>query len=171
VNPSKLLTYIDRISNWTGNAISWLMLALVLEIVYDTIARYAFGAPTIWSFDISYMLYGSMFMLGGAYTLFKGEHIRVDLLYSNISERSKAIIDILGYCVFFFPPVCGLFVYGILFTVDSWKLMEHSNISYWRPPIYHYKSIIPVSAFLILMQGIVQFIRSISVVIAKRKEA
>jgi len=137
------------------------MIILVFELVYDTIARYVFNAPTKWSFDVSYMLYSLLFMLGGAYTLLDKEHIRVDILYNNFSKRKKAIADIIGYILFFFPAIGGIFVYGIIFAHDSWSILEHCTKSYWSPPIYPFKSLISIGVFFLLLQGIAEFIRAI----------
>jgi TRAP-type mannitol/chloroaromatic compound transport system permease small subunit len=145
--------FIDRLSTWSGKAVAWLCLILVLELVYDTIARYGFNAPTEWSYDISYMLYGTMFMIGAAYTLLLDEHVRIGVLYDRVSARSKAIINIVGYLIFFFP--------GTDYALKSWKIMEHSGVSMWSPPIYPFKTVIPVATFLLLLQGIVEFVRSL----------
>ena len=98
---------------WSGKAVAWLMLPLVFELVYDSIARYAFNAPTIWSYDISYMLYGILFMIGGAYALLEESHIRIEVFYTSFSKRGKAITDAIGYLLFFFPSIGILFYYGI----------------------------------------------------------
>ncbi|MCF8049674.1 MAG: TRAP transporter small permease subunit [Desulfobacterales bacterium] len=166
----KFLNLVDSISKWTGTAVSWLMLVLVLELVYDTVARYVFNAPTIWSFDISYMLYSILFMIGGAYTLLVQEHIRVDMFYEKFSKKKKALVDIIGYLLFFFPAIGGMFVFGILFTHESWAIGEHCTKSYWSPPVYHFKTVIPIAAFLLLLQGIAEFIRSIIDLTEKDKE-
>jgi TRAP-type mannitol/chloroaromatic compound transport system permease small subunit len=163
------LTHASRISQWTGKAVCWLMLILVCELVYDTIARYAFNSPTIWSFDISYILYSLLFMLGGAYTLHEGGHIRVDFLYEKMSSRTRALIDIICSVIFFFPALGALFYYGIRFTAESWAILEHSNSSYWSPPIYYFKAVIPVSAFLLLLQGTVDFIRNAAVLVTGKE--
>lgn len=170
MNEPKFLKYIDGISRWIGVTTAWLMLVLVLELVYDTVARYAFNAPTIWSFDISYMLYSLMFMLGGAYTLLDKEHIRVDMFYEKFSRRWKSIVNILGYLLFYFPVMAGMLYYGILFTNDSWQLLEHCTKSYWSPPVYHFKALIPITAVLMLLQGGAEFIRAITGLMSKEEE-
>lgn len=158
----KFLKFIDGISRRVGEATAWLMLVLVLELVYDTVARYVFNSPTIWSFDISYMLYSLLFMLGGAYTLLDKEHVRVDMFYEKFSPRGKAIVDILGYLLFYFPAIGGMLVWGILFANESYQLLEHATKSYWSPPIYPFKALIPVTALLMLLQGGAEFIRAIA---------
>jgi len=155
------IKHVDRFSEWSGKAVAWTILFLVGELVYDSVARYAFNAPTVWSFDISYMIYSLLFMLGGAYTLLIDEHIRIDLIYKKVSLRTRAAIEIIGYLVLFFPVMAALVYFGIGFTIDSWRILEHQTLSYWGPPIYPFKALIPVAAILLLLQGIAQFIRSL----------
>ena len=142
----------DRVSGWPGKTAAWLMLPLILELVYDTVARYIFNAPTVWSFDISYMIYAILFMLGGAYTLRDEEHIRIEFLYERFSKRGQAFLDVICYLVFFFPPMLALLYFGIEFAADSWKILEHSTVSYWSPPLYHFKIVIPIGAFLLFLR-------------------
>lgn len=167
---NRFLKSADAISKWTGTAVAWLMLVLVLELVYDTIARYAFNSPTIWSFDISYMLYAVIFMIGGAYTLQVGGHIRVDMFYEKFSRRKKAIVDILGYLLFFFPAIGGMIIFGIISVHESWKICEHCTISYWSPPLWHFRTVIPIGASLLFLQGVAEFIRAISDLSPQEKE-
>jgi TRAP-type mannitol/chloroaromatic compound transport system permease small subunit len=153
--------FIEGVSTWSGKAVAWLCLILVMELVYDTIARYGFNAPTEWSYDISYMLYGTMFMIGAAYTLLLDEHVRIGVLYDRVSDRSRAIINVMGYIIFFFPVTLALLWYGTDYAIQSWKITEHAGVSMWSPPIYPFKTVIPVAAFLLLLQGIVEFVRSL----------
>ena len=163
------IKYVDSSSEWSGKVVAWLMLPLVLELVYDSIARYLFNSPTVWSYDVSYMFYAIIFLGGGAYTLLDEGHIRIELFYDMFSPKGRAIIDIIGYVVFFFPVIGALFYFGIEFTLESWKWLEHGHLSYWSPPIYHFKSLIPISAFLLLLQGVAKFIRAIAT-ISKRED-
>ncbi len=156
---SSLSKFIDRLSEWIGKASAWLIPLLIAELVYDTIARYVFNAPTAWSYDISYMLYGAAFMGGASYTLLLDEHVRIEVIYEKVSRRSRAIIDAIGYVIFFFPSMGALLYFGTEFTIKSWKLLETSGESMWSPPIYPFKTIIPITALLLILQGIVQFIR------------
>ena len=158
------IEYVDGASEWSGKAVAWLMLPLIFELTYDSIARYVFNAPTIWSYDVSYMLYAAIFMIGGAYTLLDEKHIRIELFYDMFSLKGRAIIDIIGYVVFFFPVIGAIFYFGIEYVTDSWRLLEHCEASYWSPPIYHFKTLIPISAFLLLLQGAGKFIRAIGII-------
>ena len=128
-------------------------------------ARYVFNAPTEWSYDISYMLYGAAFMLGAAYTLLLDEHVRIEVVYEKVSPRARAIIDAVCYLIFFFPAVIALLYFGGEFAFKSWKMLEGAGVSMWSPPIYPFKTIIPVAAALLLIQGLVQFVRCVAFIV------
>ena len=165
---SSLPKYIDKLSEFVGKASAWLIALLIFELVYDTVARYVFNAPTPWSYDISYMLYGAIYMGGAAYTLLLDEHVRIDIIYEKVSPRSQAIIDAVCYVVFFFPVMGVLLFYSTEFAIKSWKMLETSGESMWSPPIYPFKTILPLAVLLLILQGSVQFGRCL-VTIAKGK--
>lgn len=148
--------WISRFNSKLGRAVSWLVLALILELVYDTTARYLFNAPTRWSYDISYMLYGIIFMLGAAQTLKNNKHVRIDLFLEKFSPRVRAALELAGYILFFFPAMSTLTFYGARFAYLSWQLKESSGASMWSPPIYPFKAIIPATGLLLLLQGAMQ---------------
>jgi TRAP-type mannitol/chloroaromatic compound transport system permease small subunit len=150
---------VDRLSEWTGKASAWLIPILIAELVYDTIARYVFNAPTAWSYDISYMLYGTAFMGGVAYTLLRDEHVRIEIIYEKVSPKTRAVIDAIGYVVFFFPSMGVLLYFGAAFTMKSWRMLETSGESMWSPPIYPFKTVIPITILVLTLQGIAQFVR------------
>lgn len=160
-----MLETIDRISAWAGKGVSWLVPILILELVYDTAARYLFNAPTMWSYDISYMLYGTIFLVAAAYTLQLDKHVRIELFYDRLSTRGQAIIDCLGYLVFFFPALLALIFYGTEFAIKSWKLLETGGESMWQPPIYPFKTILPLASILLFIQGLALFIRSVQTIL------
>ena len=160
-----MLNSIDRISAWAGKGVAWLVPVLILELVYDTAARYLFNAPTEWSFDISYMLYAAIFLLAAAYTLQKDGHVRIELIYERFPPRGRAFLDCLGYIVFFYPAMAALIYYGSLFAWESWMLRETSNLSMWQPPIYPLKTVLPLATALLILQGTVIFIRSVRTLI------
>jgi TRAP-type mannitol/chloroaromatic compound transport system permease small subunit len=166
----RFIKYIDETSKWTGRVVSWLMLALVLELVYDTIARYAFNKPTVWSFDVSYMLSAVLFMIGGAHTMLVDGHVRVDVLYERFSKKKRALIEMVFSLVYFFPAIGSMVVFGFLFAEESWRMNEHAMVSYWSPPLYHFKTVIPIAAFLLFFQGVSEFVRRIAVLTSKGKE-
>jgi TRAP-type mannitol/chloroaromatic compound transport system permease small subunit len=151
---------IDRLGTWTGRLIALLILPLVVGVTYEVISRYAFNAPTVWAYDTTYMLYGSHFMLGAAYTLLKGSHVRTDIFYQNWSPRTRGLIDGTLYLLFFFPGMVFFFYMGWQEAYHSWTIGETSEATPWRPPIYPFKFVIPVTALLILIQGISEFLKS-----------
>jgi TRAP-type mannitol/chloroaromatic compound transport system permease small subunit len=156
-----IMHVIDSISEWTGRVFAWLIIPLVGGLSYEVFARYLFDAPTVWAYDTTYMLYGSHFMLGAGYTLLKKGHIRTDIFYNNFSPRLQGTIDATLYLLFFFPGI-GYFLWaGAAEAIHSWNLLERSDASPWRPPLYPFKSVIPLAAFLLLIQGISEFLKSL----------
>ncbi|MBN1106855.1 MAG: TRAP transporter small permease subunit [Deltaproteobacteria bacterium] len=156
-----LTRWIDRLSEWSGKMVSWLVLVFTLVLGYEVIMRYAFNAPTKWTFDISYMLGGSYFLLGEAYTMLKRKHVRIDIFYVGFSPRKKALVDILFTLVFFFPLWGILLYYLIPYVYLSWVTGERSMQGYWMPILYPFKTVMPVGILLLLLQGVAEFIRSV----------
>jgi TRAP-type mannitol/chloroaromatic compound transport system permease small subunit len=150
---------IDEINRYIGWAMAFLVPALVLELVYDTVARYMFNSPTEWSFDITYMLYAAIFTLSAPHALKMDKHVRIETIYGKLSERNKALMDAVGYLIFFFPAVTALVYYGWLFFLRSYRMGEVGGESMWQPPIYPFKALIPIAAALLLLQGLAQFYR------------
>lgn len=159
-----LVRAIDRFTAWTGWCIAWLILPLVATMTYEVIARYAFARPTIWAYDLSYMLYGSLFMLGAAYALLKGAHIRTDLLWANFSSRTKGWIDLIAYLGFFFPGLIMLFVSSLEGSLYSYSIGERSELTAWRPLIWPFKAVVPVATVLLLFQGVSEVLKSVHAV-------
>ena len=153
------IKWIDRLADWSAKIIPWFGLALALQLGYETISRYAFNAPTQWSYDITYMLAGSLFILGATYTLRIDGHVRIEVFYKNLSPRGQAIIDLIGYLILFFPVMGLLFHAGTDAAIHSWEVGERSLASYWHPPLSPFKTIIPVAIFMLLCQGIANFVR------------
>lgn len=156
----EIVRVIDAISEWSGRVFCWLIFPLVGSLTYEVLARYVFGAPTIWAYDLSYMLYGSHFMLGSAYTLLKGGHIRTDIFYQNWSPRTQGTVDALLYLLLFFPGILFFFWMGSTEALHSWAIGERSDASPWRPIVYPLKLVLPFSALLLLLQGVSEFIKS-----------
>ena len=161
----KILNLIDGISEWSGRSVAWLLYVLVFAISYDVMMRYLFESPTIWAYDTAYMLYGTVFMIGGAYTLKLKAHIRIDVLFNMFSARGKSIIEIVYYLVIFFPLIVILFKCGLDQFLESIKYHEVSQYSPWRPIVYPYKGIIPLAFLLLGLQGIAEFIRHLKIFI------
>jgi TRAP-type mannitol/chloroaromatic compound transport system permease small subunit len=157
----RVVRAIDRFTDATGTAIAWLNLPLVLVVSYEVIARYAFRAPTIWSFDLTYMLYGAVFMLGSAYALHKGAHIRTDFLFEKWSIRTRGWIDSIAYLAFFFPSLVTFFVISGQEGWYAFQIGEVSEQTPWRPILWPYKWVIPLTCLLLLVQGISETIKSV----------
>jgi TRAP-type mannitol/chloroaromatic compound transport system permease small subunit len=128
---------------------------------YEVIARYVFNAPTKWAYDTSYMLYGSHFMLGAAYCLYKGGHIRTDVFYEKFSVRWQGRIDACLYIFLFFPGMILFLWFGSIEALHSWEILEESVVSPWRPPLYPFKTVIPVAAALLMIQGVSELLKSL----------
>jgi TRAP-type mannitol/chloroaromatic compound transport system permease small subunit len=157
----KLLLFVDKLSTWIGHAFSWLIVVLTLHVSWEVFARYALDAPRAWAFDVMIMLYGTLFMMAGAYTLSKGGHVRGDVLYGFFRPRTQASIDLVLYIVFFIPGLVALAWAGYTYAAESWAINEHSTITSEGPPIYPFKTIIPIAGVVLLLQGIVEIVRCI----------
>ena len=156
-----VIRVIDTITEWSGKTISWLVLLFTLMLGYEVFSRYLFNSPTVWAFDLSYMLGGSYFMLGEAYTLLKKRHVRIDIFYMRFSRRKQALVDVVFYILFFFPLWGGL-LYGLIpYVYLSWVIGERSMQGYWMPVLYPFKTVMPVAVFLFLLQGVADFLRSV----------
>jgi TRAP-type mannitol/chloroaromatic compound transport system permease small subunit len=151
---------LDGLALWSGRVFCWLIVPLVVGLTYEVIARYVFHAPTIWAYDVAYMLYGSHFMLGAAYTLYRGAHIRTDIFYQNWSPRTRGAVDAILYLFLFFPGIALFFWMGWQEALHSWDIREVSDASPWRPIIYPFKAVIPVALLLLMIQGLSEFLKS-----------
>ena len=161
MNAQRLLRGIDQISYWSGKAFAWLIVALTFVVSIEVFKRYILNAPTAWIFDFSNMLYGTLFMMCGAYTLALSAHVRADFIYIYLKPRGQAALDLLLYFLFFLPGIAGLIYAGYGYAADSWRIGEHSNITAEGPPIYHFKSVIPIAGALVLLQGFAEIVRCI----------
>lgn len=156
-----LLLFIDKVSTWIGQFFSWLILALTLMISWEVFSRYVLDSPHAWAFDVMSMMYGSLFMMAGAYTLSKNGHVRGDVLYGFFPPRLQAWFDLILYFLFFIPGVVALAYAGYGFAADSWAINEHSNITADGPPVYPFKTILPIAGAFLLAQGLVEIVRCI----------
>jgi len=157
----KLLLFIDKVSTLVGHAFSWLIVALTLLISWEVFSRYALDAPHAWAFDAMIMLYGTLFMMAGAYTLSKNGHVRGDVLYGFFEPRTQATLDLILYFLFFIPGVVALTYAGYYYAAESWAINEHSNITADGPPVYPFKTVIPLAGLFLLAQGVVEIVRCI----------
>jgi TRAP-type mannitol/chloroaromatic compound transport system permease small subunit len=161
MNVQRLLYTIDAISTWVGKAVAWLIIVLTAVVCVEVVKRYILNAPTAWIFDAENMIYGTLFMLAGAYTLAQNAHVRGDFLYSSMRPRTQASFDLVLYLVFFIPGIAALIYSGAQYAADSWRIDEHSNVTANGPPVYQFKTIIPIAGALVMLQGIAEIMRCI----------
>jgi TRAP-type mannitol/chloroaromatic compound transport system permease small subunit len=159
--PNRFIRFADEVSTWTGKATAWLMVALMLTVGIEVFKRYLLNAPTAWIFDATNMLYGTLFMMCGAYTLAQGGHVRGDFLYGSFKPRTQAGLDLALYIAFFLPGIVALLYAGWGYAGDSWRINEHSNVTAEGPPVYPFKTVIPIAGALVLLQGLAEIIRCI----------
>jgi TRAP-type mannitol/chloroaromatic compound transport system permease small subunit len=157
----KTLLFVDRLSTWIGQAFSFCIVLLTLHVSWEVFSRYALDNPRAWAFDAMIMLYGTLFMMAGAYTLAKNSHVRGDVLYGFFRPQTQATLDLILYLVFFIPGVFALTYAGYYYAADSWRIHETSNITAEGPPIYPFKTVIPLAGAILLVQGIVEIIRCV----------
>jgi TRAP-type mannitol/chloroaromatic compound transport system permease small subunit len=157
----RFLQGIDRLSSWTGKGAAWLIIALMLTVCVEVFKRYMLNAPTAWIFDANNMMYGTLFMLCGAYTLAQAGHVRGDFLYGSFRPRTQAALDLALYIVFFLPGITALLYAGWGYAGDAWRINEHSNVTAEGPPIYPFKSMIPLAGALVLLQGLAEIVRCV----------
>jgi TRAP-type mannitol/chloroaromatic compound transport system permease small subunit len=157
----RLLHAVDKVSTRVGQAFSWLIVALTLLVSWEVFSRYVLNNPHAWAFDAMIILYGTLFMMAGAYTLSQNAHVRGDVIYGYFRPRTQATIDLTLYVVFFLPGVIALVWAGYYYAAESWSIRERSSVMYEGPPIYPFKTVIPVAGAFLLMQGVVEIIRCI----------
>jgi TRAP-type mannitol/chloroaromatic compound transport system permease small subunit len=154
-----VLISVDRLNTHVGKAAGWTIVLLTLAICYEVFSRYVLWAPTQWAFDASYMLYGALFMLAGPYTLARNGHVRGDFLYRAWPPKRQAALDLVLYFLFFFPGILALVYAGYQFANFSWIIGERSSNSPGGPPLYQFKSLIPIVGGLMLLQGLAEVAR------------
>lgn len=156
-----LVRAIEVVTRLAGQAVAWLVLPMVAGLVYEVVARYAFNAPTAWAYDMTYMLYGTCFMIGSAWTLQRGGHIRTDTFYANWSPRTRAWVDIACYVLFFFPALAIFMVLGWEYFWKSFQQNERIVTSPWLPIVWPFKFVIPATAALLILQGIAEVLKAL----------
>src|SRR5215207_829170 len=161
MNAQRILYTIDGISTWFGKAAAWLIVGLMALVCAEVFKRYILNMPTAWIFDASNMLYGTLFMIAGAYTLAQNAHVRGDFLYSSMRPRTQASLDLVLYLVFFIPGIAALIYAGFYYAADSWRIAEHSTVTAEGPPVYHFKAMIPLAGMLVMLQGVAEIVRCI----------
>jgi TRAP-type mannitol/chloroaromatic compound transport system permease small subunit len=157
----RLLLTIDKLSTFVGQCFSWLIVGLTALISWEVFSRYVLSNPHAWAFDVMIMQYGTLFMMAGAYTLSKNGHVRGDVLYGFFPPRLQAGLDLTLYILFFIPGVVALCWAGYRYAGESWAINEHSNITAEGPPIYPFKTVIPVAGLFLLIQGFAEIARCV----------
>jgi TRAP-type mannitol/chloroaromatic compound transport system permease small subunit len=157
----RVLLAVDRLSAFVGKLFGWLILVMVAVIVYEVFMRYVMRAPTAFAYDLGYMLYGAIFIMAGAYALSTAAHVRGDVVYRLFSPRVQAVIDLLLYLVFFFPAIIALVYAGYYFAEFSWRVGERSSSGPGGPPVYHFKTLIPLAAAFLFIQGLAEIARCV----------
>jgi TRAP-type mannitol/chloroaromatic compound transport system permease small subunit len=157
----RLVQLIDGLNTWVGKAFAWLFLLLTYTLVHEVVATKVFARPTVWAFDVSYMLYGTIFMMGTAYTLASNGHVRGDMIYRLWPPRVQAGIDLALYVLVLFPAMVAMLIAGSSYAYYSYSIGERSLQSPFGPIIWPLKLVIPLTAFLLLLQGVSQVIKCI----------
>ena len=160
-NLTRVLHFIDSLSAWMGRAFAWCIVVLTFSTCYEVFVRYVLNAPTVWAFDMSVQMYGALFMMAGAYALSQDAHVRGDVVYRLLSPKNQAKIDLVLYIIFLMPGAVAMIFYGGGYAADAWRYEEVSWSSPARIQIYFFKTLIPVSGVLILLQGIAEATRCV----------
>lgn len=161
MNVNRALHAIDGVSTWVGKAAAWLIIALMTVVCLEVFKRYILNAPTAWIYDLNNMLYGTLFMLCGAYALAQNAHVRGDFLYGGMRPRTQAALDLALYIVFFLPGIAALIYAGYDYAAHSWRIAEHSTVTADGPPLYYFKSAIPLAGALVMLQGLAEMARCV----------
>lgn len=158
---TRFLFFIDELGTWVGKAFAWLILVLTFGVSYEVFMRYVLRAPTTWAFDISYITYGAMFLMAGAYTLSRNGHVRADVVYRLLKPRTQAMMDLVLYVLFFFPGIVALMYSGWGYAQMSVRFREVSIFSPAGVPVFPLKALIPIAGFLLFLQGFAEIIRCV----------
>jgi len=157
----RYIEFADRLSAWFGKAFAWLILVMTFGMAYEVFSRYLLNAPTAWSLDVSFIMYGTLFMMGGAYTLSRGGHVRGDFVYRLWQPKTQAKVELVLYFLFFFPGVLALVLAGWKYAARSWGYLEVSVNSPAGVPVFQLKTVIVAAGLLLVFQGIAQVMRCI----------
>jgi len=161
MNVQSVLHTIDELSTWVGKVFAWLLVVLMTVVCVEVFKRYILNAPTAWIFDLENMLYGTLFMMCGAYTLAQNAHVRGDFLYSSMRPRMQASLDLFLYILFFIPGIAALIYSGWIFFGESWRIDEHSTVTANGPPVWQFKFVIPLAGVMVMIQGLAEIIRCV----------
>lgn len=157
----RIIRGIDTVVRWLAGAAAVLLVPLILANSTEVFMRYVLDRPTDWAMDTTIMSYGALFMLGAAYALQKGAHVRTDMLWEKFSTRKKGMIDAIAYIVFFLPSMAVLLYVSYGEFADAFEIGERSNLTLWRPVIWPLRAVVPLAALLLLIQGVSEFLKSL----------
>ncbi len=155
------IRFADNLSAWVGKSFAWLIIVMAFGVGYEVFVRYVLNSPTSWALDVSFIMYGTLFMMGGAYTLSKNGHVRGDFIYRTWKPTTQAKVDLTLYILFFFPGVLALILSGWKYASRSWGYGEVSVNSPAGIPIYQFKMVMVAAGILLLIQGVAQVMRCI----------
>jgi TRAP-type mannitol/chloroaromatic compound transport system permease small subunit len=155
----RYIMFADKVSAWFGKAFAWTILVMTFGMAYEVFVRYLLNAPTSWSLDVAFIMYGTLFMMGGAYTLSRGGHVRGDFIYRLWQPRTQAKVEFVLYFIFFFPGVLALVLSGWKYASRSWGYLEVSVNSPAGVPVFQLKAVIVAAGLLLVIQGIAQVMR------------
>ncbi len=155
------IRFADALSAWFGKVFAWLIVLMAVGTGYAVFMRYVFNHPPAWSLDVSFIAYGTLFMMGGAYTLSRGGHVRGDFIYRLWQPRTQGLVDLVLYIFFFFPGITALIVAGWKYSAKSWSYTEVSINSPAGIPIYQFKSVMVAAGILLFVQGLAQMCRCV----------
>jgi TRAP-type mannitol/chloroaromatic compound transport system permease small subunit len=157
----RFLLFVDRLSMWVGRTFAWCILILTFGVSYEVFVRYVLRDPTSWAYDVSYIMYGALFLMAGAYTVSRDGHVRADVVYRLWPPRVQASIDLVLYILFYFPAVLAFIYSGYFFAHMSWQFGETSVYSPASIPVYQVKALIPIAGVVLLLQGISELVRCV----------
>lgn len=165
-----LVRMIDRLNGLSGLVVAWVVFPLILASCFEVFSRYVLNAPTIWAFELGYMAMGTHALIGAAYTLREGGHIRIDILYSHFSDKTKALVDVAGYFILFLPVVCWVSLGLWDYWVEAYVNDEHSGQSAWNPVIWPFRLVFFLGFFFLALQGLAEFARCLRVLSGRRAQ-
>jgi TRAP-type mannitol/chloroaromatic compound transport system permease small subunit len=157
----KVINVIDFINEWVGKTVAWIVIILMGILVFESTARYVFNKPSQWAYDMAYMLYGAMFMMGIAYALKNGAHVRIDVFSRMFSPRTRSIIDVAAFGIVVIPVSFMLMVNGWDYALYSYNIQEVSASSAWRPLMWPFKMVVPIAAFLLIIQSFAELLKHV----------
>ena len=157
----RVIRALDRVTLWTGHAFALLIVPLVLANTAEVFMRYVLGRPTDWAMETTVMSYGSLFMLGAAYALLKGAHVRTDMFWEKFSDRTKGVIDSVAYVVLFLPSMAVLCYMSLDELAYAWSIGERSTLTPWQPILWPFRAVVPFTAALLFLQGVSELMKSL----------